>query len=310
MSPFTPASLLGAWEFNPLLFGCALIVLALYARALRVLQARGDHWPMSRSLAFVAGVWLFLAATSSGIAAYDTILLSVHMAQHMMLSMLVPVLLALGAPVTLALRTLSARPRRALTVVLHARVARVLTFAPLTLALYILSPWLLYFTGWYEASLRSELIHEATHVHLVVIGSLFMWPLIGTDPVPGRVGYPFRLLMVLLTLPFHAFLGVTIMGSTENGAGRDGNGALLAWDWYAGLRTGPMAEWLPTIAADQRLAGGILWAAGDLIGAVLFAVLFAQWWRASGREARRIDRGLDLAERRARTGGGPTVDSR
>ena len=53
------------------------------------------------------------------------------------------------------------------------------------------------------------------HVHLVLVGSLFFWPLLGVDPLPGRVAYPFRVLMVFLTLPFHAFLGVTIMQQTE-----------------------------------------------------------------------------------------------
>src|SRR6201991_1506532 len=122
------------------------------------------------------GMGSFYVATSSGVAAYDTTLLSVHMAQHMVLSMLVPLALALGAPVTLALRTLPRRPRRWLLAVLHSRVAKVLTFPPLTFVLYVVSPWALYFSGWYAASLQSSLVHEAMHVHLVVVGSLFFWP--------------------------------------------------------------------------------------------------------------------------------------
>jgi putative copper resistance protein D len=106
------------------------------------------------------------------------------------------------------------------------------------------------------------------------------------------------MLVVLLTLPFHAFLGVTIMGATT----------LLGVDWYTTLRQGPMNSWLPSIAEDQHLAGGILWAAGDLIGVVLFAVLFAQWVRSSMREADREDRRLDLLE--ARTPDGPADQQR
>ncbi len=136
------------------------------------------------------------------------------MVQHMVLSMLVPMALALGAPVTLALRTLPARPRRWLLVALHSRVAKVLSFPPLTFLLYVISPWALYFSGWYAATLDSTYLHEMMHVHLVLVGCLFFWPIIGVDPVPGRVSYPFRMLLVVLTLPFHAFLGVTIMGQT------------------------------------------------------------------------------------------------
>ena len=87
------------------------------------------------------------------------------------------------------------------------------------------------------------------HVHLVLVGCLFFWPLMGIDPVPGRVGYPFRMLLVVLTLPFHAFLGVTIMGQD----------ALIGGDWYPALHDGPMGAWLPDPHADQHLAGGILW---------------------------------------------------
>jgi cytochrome c oxidase assembly factor CtaG len=209
------------------------------------------------------------------------------------LSMLVPLALALGAPITLALRTLPARPRRWLLTCLHSRVARVLSFPPLTFTLYVLSPWALYFTGWYDASLSSTYVHEVMHVHLVLVGSLFFWPLVGIDPVPGRVGYPFRVLLVVLTLPFHAFLGVTIMGQAS----------LMGGDWYPSLHEGPMGTWLPDPLDDQHLAGGILWGSGDLIGLVFFVVLFVQWVRSSMREAAREDRRLDLLESRERRRG-------
>src|SRR5690606_23034416 len=131
------------------------------------------------------------------------------------LSMVVPMALALGAPVTLALRTLPGRPRRWLLAVLHARVVSVLSFPPLAFGLYVVSPWALYFISWYDASLDSTSVHEMMHVHLVLVGALFFWPLVGVDPVPGRVGYPFRVALTVLTLPFHAFLGVAIMGQSE-----------------------------------------------------------------------------------------------
>ena len=281
-------------SLEPVPFVLTVWIAGLYVVGVLVLRQRGDHWPVGRTLSFVVvGMGLFLFATSSGLAAYDTTLLSVHMVQHMVLSMLVPLALALGAPITLALRTLPARPRRWLLAGLHSRVARVLSFPPLTFALYVLSPWALYFTGWYDASLSSDYVHEMMHLHLVLVGSLFFWPLVGIDPVPGRVGYPFRVLMVVLTLPFHAFLGVTIMGQT----------ALLGGDWYPSLHQGPMGVWLPDPLDDQHVAGGILWGAGDLVGLVFFVVLFVQWVRSSMREAAREDRRLDLLETRQRPKG-------
>jgi putative copper resistance protein D len=286
---FTVGRVFTDWGLDPVPFVLTVWVAGLYLLGVAVLRRRGDAWPVGRTLAFVvAGMGSFLFATASGLARYDTTLLSVHMVQHMVLAMVVPLALALGAPVTLALRTLPATPRRWLLAVLHSRVAKVLSFPPLAFGLYVLSPWALYFSGWYDASLASPYVHEMMHIHLVAVGSLFFWPLVGIDPLPGRVGYPFRMLLTVLTLPFHAFLGVTIMGQTT----------LLGGEHYLALRRGPMASWLPDPLADQHLAGGLLWGSGDLIGLLFFAVLFTQWVRSSMKEAKREDRRLDLLEAR------------
>jgi putative copper resistance protein D len=285
---FTLGRVFTGWGIDPFLFVLLVWVTGAYLYGVWVLRRRGDAWPVGRTVAFVVpGMGVFAFATMSGLGAYDTALLSVHMVQHMLLSMLVPLFLALGAPVTLALRTLPARPRGWLLGLLHSRLAKVLTFAPLTFLLFVTSPWALYFTGWYDASLRSDFVHEMMHVHLVLVGALFFWPLVGVDPVPGRVAYPFRLLLVFLTLPFHAFLGVTIMGQEE----------LLAGDWYRSLPAAAGLSWLPDPADDQHLAGGILWGSGDLVGLTFLAVLFTQWVRSSMKEAEREDRRLDRLER-------------
>jgi cytochrome c oxidase assembly factor CtaG len=290
---FTFTRALTDWSLAPLPFVLTVWAVGLYALGVVTLRRRGDRWPWGRTVAFAIGMTAFALATMSGLAAYDTTLLSAHMVQHMVLSMVVPLALALAAPVSLGLRTLPRRPRRWLLVVLHSRVAKVLSFPPLTLTLYVVSPWALYFSGWYRASLESVYVHELMHVHLVVVGALFFWPLMGIDPVPGRVGHVFRVLLVFLTLPFHAFLGVTIMGQQS----------LIGGDWYPSLHDGPMASWLPDPHDDQNLAGGILWGSGDLIGLAFFAVLFAQWVRSSMREAAREDRRLDLLEARGRAPG-------
>ena len=285
----TPGAFFSEWSFAPFPLVVTVWVGGLYLLGVATLRRRGDRWPWGRTLAFVGvGLGAFYLATSSGLAAYDTTLVSVHMVQHMVLSMVVPLFLALGAPVTLALRTLPATPRRWLLALLHSRLAKVASFAPLAFGLYVISPWALYFSGWYRASLESVWVHEAMHVHLVMVGALFFWPLMGIDPLPGRLGYPFRVLLTVLTLPFHAFLGVTIMGQTT----------LLGGDWYPRLAEGPMGSWLPDPYADQELAGGILWGAGDLVGLTFFIVLFVQWVRQSAGEARREDRRLDLLEAR------------
>ena len=286
---FTLGTVFTGWSFEPVSVIVTVWVAGLYLLGVRTLHRRGDRWPVGRTIAFVGvGMGAFYFATSSGLATYDLTLLSVHMVQHMVLSMLVPMALALGAPVTLALRTLPPAPRRWLLAVLHSRPAKVLSFPPLTFLLYVVSPWALYFSGWYPATLDSAYLHEVMHLHLVLVGSLFFWPIVGVDPVPGKVSYPFRMLLVVLTLPFHAFLGVTIMGQEE----------LLGGGHYPALHAGPMGSWLPDPADDQHLAGGILWGSGDIIALILFGVLFVQWVRQSMKEAEREDRRLDLLEAR------------
>jgi putative copper resistance protein D len=286
---FTFGTVFTEWSLAPIPFVITIWVAGLYLYGVHLLHRRGDRWPVGRTVSFVAvGMGAFYFATASGLGTYDLTLLSVHMVQHMILAMLVPMALALGAPVTLALRTLPPAPRRWLLAVLHSWPAKVLTFPPLTLLLYVVSPWALYFSGWYDATLHSTYLHEVMHLHLVLVGSLFFWPIIGVDPIPGRVSYPFRMLLVVLTLPFHAFLGVTIMGETE----------LIGGSWYPDLHHGPEGSWLPEPIDDQHLAGGILWGSGDLVALALFGVLFTQWVRSSLKEAKREDRRLDLLEAR------------
>jgi putative copper resistance protein D len=287
---FTLGRVLTEWELISWATLLIVVTTGLYLWGVLRLRSRGDHWPVGRTLSFVVvGMGGATLATVSGLAVYDDTLLSVHMVQHMVLAMVVPLAMALGAPITLALRTLPRRPRRWLLVVLHSRVAKVLTFPPLTFTLFVLTPWGLYFSGWYTASLHSDYLHELTHFHMVLIGCLFFWPLVGVDPIPGRISYPARMLLVVLTLPFHAFLGVTIMAQKR----------LMGGSWYPELHAGPMGAWLPPAHVDQQLAGGILWSAGDAVGLLFVAVLFVQWVRSSMREAEREDRRLDLLEARA-----------
>jgi cytochrome c oxidase assembly factor CtaG len=286
---FTVSRVFTEWDLLSVASLVILVTAALYLLGVARLRRRGDHWPVGRTLAFVGGGMGGAAlATVSGLGVYDDTLLSVHMVQHMVLAMVVPLAMALGAPVTLALRTLPRRPRKWLLVVLHSRVARVLTFPPLTFGLFVITPWALYFSGWYGATLHHEYLHEMTHLHMVVVGCLFFWPLVGVDPLPGRITYPARMLLTALTLPFHAFMGVTIMAQDRLMGGR----------WYPDLHGGPMGAWLPDPHVDQQLAGGILWSSGDAVGLLFFAVLFVQWVRSSMREAVREDRRLDLLEAR------------
>ncbi len=290
--PLTWTTLLTEWSFEPLPAIGVGLAAAWYLGAVRRLRARGDRWSGWRTFWFVgAGLGAIVLATQSALAAYDTVLISVHMVQHMVLNMIAPICLALGAPVTLALRTLSPRPRGWLLAAIHSRVARVLTFPLVAAAIFVAQPWVLYYTGLYEATLRNPVLHDLNHLHFLLVGCLWFWVILGLDPLPRRVPYPMRMLAVFVTLPFHAWLGVTIMSAST----------LIAPDWYFELGR----DWGQSPIADQRLAGGILWVSGELIGLAILGVLFVQWMRESEREARREDRRLDREAAAARASGMP-----
>ncbi|WP_412739987.1 cytochrome c oxidase assembly protein [Krasilnikovia sp. MM14-A1259] len=280
--PFTVAEIFTQVRLDSLIALGLLVAAALYGYGVHRLRRRGDAWPTGRSVAFLlGGLGSIAAVTVSGLEAYDTTLLSVHMVQHMVLSMVGPIFLALGAPVTLALRTLAKPARRRLLAVLHSRVVGVLTYPLVAFGLFVANPFVLYFTGLYRYTLEHPWAHEFIHAHFIVTGCLFFWPLLGLDPLPNRWPYPARALLMVLSVPFHTVLGLTIMQSQT----------LLGGDWYPALHL----AWADP-RNDQVVAGGILWAGGEIVSVTMLGILVVQWIRQSEREARRIDRALDREE--------------
>ena len=262
----------------------ALLVIgfgALYALGVRNLAARRRHWSKRRSVAFGSGLVALLLATQSGLASYDTTLFSAHMGQHVLIGVVAPFLLALGAPITLALQ---ASPRSAqvrLLRVLRSGPVRLLTHPIVAWALFGLTLFALYFTPVYEMSLRNSFVHELVHLHFFVVGSVFFWAVIGLDPVSWRIPYGFRLLLVLFTVPFHAFLGLALMAGNEP----------IAANYYAEVARPDGAD----ILADQRTGAGVMWVLGDVIGLVAGTVVLAQWMGHEERLNRRVDDAADRA---------------
>jgi cytochrome c oxidase assembly factor CtaG len=252
----TPGRLLLAWSFDPLVTVGLLAAAIAYLQARRRLVGGGVDWPRRRTACFLAGIGVLALALLSPIGAYDTVLFSVHVAQHMLLTMVAAPLLALGAPVTLALRVARGPTRRRLTRILHSPPLRVIGHPLVAWVLFTLTLYGLYFSPLFDLTLRQPLVHDLVHLHFLGAGLLFWWPVVGLDPSRWRLPHIARLLFVFLMVPFHAFLGVAIMNS----------GRVLAPTLESFQRS-----WGPTPLADQQIGGAILWGAGDLIalGAVL-----------------------------------------
>lgn len=264
--------------------GAALLVLVaavLYAGGAGRLARRGRAWPGGRSVAFALGLVVVVVATQSGLAGAEAERFSLHTVQHVLLGMVAPALLALGAPVTLALQASSRPTQTAVLRLLHRRPVAALTHPVSAWLVFGGSLVLLYFSPLLELSLRHDLVHAAVHLQFLAAGGLFCWTAIGVDPTRWRLPHGARLLFVLLAVPVHAIVGLALLGSVDP----------LAGGFYG---TGADA------LADQRLGGGILWATGDLFGVVLAGVVLAQWMRHEDRVGRRHDRLLDARRTVAR----------
>lgn len=266
-------------SFDPFsALGLALVA-GLYIAGVRRLSGRGRPWPLVRSLAFGGGVVLLVVATQSGLAGAEDELFSAHVVQHVLLGMAAPLLLILGAPVTLALQATSGSVSRAVRRMVHGRLVGTVTHPAVAGVLFSASLFGLYLSPLFELSLRNELVHVAVHQHFVLVGWAFFWGVLGIDGERGRLHHGARVLVVLLLVPFHAILGVAILTTND----------LLAGGWYAEVAGRTQAAAL----ADQRVGGGLLWVTGDLLGLVAAGIVLSQWMRHDEREALRNDRRLD-----------------
>ncbi|WP_238006361.1 cytochrome c oxidase assembly protein [Dactylosporangium sp. AC04546] len=289
-----PAPLSAARVFWPPLldaFFIAVVALgaAAYVAGVWRLYRGGHRWPVARTAAWLGGMLLLGAFTVGGFARYAYVLFSAHMAQHMVLAMVVPILLVCGAPVTLALRALrppadpSVRGTRDwLLLVLHSRVLRVLSHPAVALAVYVVSLYALYFSDLLGTLMRYHLGHLGMLVHFVLAGYLFFWVLIGADPGRRAVAPPILVLVHFAGMAFHAFLGVALMQSRT----------VIAADWYTAVHP----SWAGDLLADQHVGAGLAWGFGELPAVAILLLLVVRWIRADEREQRRLDRAADRAE--------------
>ncbi|GAB2885412.1 cytochrome c oxidase assembly protein [Streptomyces mayteni] len=265
------------------LFGC-LAALALYGWGVLRLRRRGDRWSLGRTVSFALGVVSIAAVTCTGLNDYGMVLFSAHMLQHMVISMVSPILLLLGAPVTLLLRALPTAgrgrrgPREILVRLLHSRYLRVLTSPLFTITLFVASLYGLYFTPLFDFLMGSRVGHLAMMLHFLAVGLVFFWPIMGVDPGPHRPSHLMRMLELFATMPFHAFFGIALMMGTEP-----------MIDTFAD----PPASLGVDAVADQSGAGGMAWAFSEIPTVVVLVALVIQWYLSEERQARRQDRTAD-----------------
>lgn len=273
------------WDFDILWLTVSLLAIALYLNGVRILHSRGDKWPVSRTLSWVAGMLVLLYVTNGAPNAYQEYLFSVHMVGHMILSMLIPVLLVPGAPITLLSRAQAPRTdgskglREWALWAVHTPYAWLIShpvFAGLNFALSLV---MFYYTPLFRWATEQHLGHQWMIVHFLITGYLFVQSLMGVDPQPHKPPFPVKLMLLIGTMAFHAFFGLGLMNEKS----------LLLADWFGSMgRT-----WGDDPLADQAIGGAFAWGVGEIPTLIITLVVVYQWSQSDVRERRRLDRASD-----------------
>ena len=272
-----------SYEPNALIIGILVLMVALYIKGVMVLTKRGDKWPVGRTISFALGIAVIDFATSGGLGLYAHFSFSYHMIAHMLLGMVAPIGLVLGAPITLALRTLpqgrtpSERGiRGSLVAALHSKAGVFYTNPIVALLIFDGSLFALYFTDLFASMMQSHIGHLFMTLHFLAAGFLFFSAVIGVDPNPRKIPYLVQIVVLFTAMSIHAFFSVALMSTST----------LIDGGYFASLQT----PWLTDLLADQKLGGSVGWAMGEIPILIALAATFINWRREDSREANRIDR--------------------
>ena len=275
--------LVSLYDPDALMIGVLVTAVALYIRGVVILTRRGDKWPVGRTVAFALGISAIDYATSGGLGVYAKFSFEYHMIAHMLLGMVAPIGIVLGAPITLALRTLpqgrtsqERGVRGTLIALLHSKPAAVFTNPVSALALFDGSLFVLYMTPLFGNLMQSHLGHLVMSVHFLLAGILFFHVIIGIDPNPRKVPHIVRIVILFAAMSIHAFFAVALISTST----------LLDQGYFASLQT----PWNLDLLADQHAGGSVAWAMGEIPILLALVATFIQWMRDDSRETKRIDR--------------------
>ena len=276
--PLTWVTAFTTWSIEaPLVVVGLLYALVLYLLAVRRVNAAHPASPVPplRVAAWVAGLFVVFVALDSAIDFYSDDLFSVHMVQHLLLTMIAAALLTMGAPITLLLRAATREQRRRwILPVLESRLVRFISHPAFAWVFFAAVMWVSHFSVLYELSLEHPLIHAGEHLLYLGSAYLFWAPVVGADPSPHRLSYPLRVGYVFAQAPLNSFLSLAITQAPD-----------VLYSHYANLHL----PWGPGPLQDQHIAGGIMMTAGDLLLLAAILLVFLDWFRAEEVEGRRID---------------------
>ena len=284
----TLSRLLFAYEPDGLFLALLILAVALYVKGVMILSKRGDKWPIGRTVAFALGITAVDYAVNGGLGVYAQVAFSFHMISHMVLATLAPIGIVLGAPITLALRTLpigrtqDERGVRGYAIaILHSRYSSIITHPVSALIIFEASLFALYFTNLFNWLMSYHFGHFFMGLHFLLSGILLFFVIIGVDPTPQKSPFIFRIVILFVAISIHAFFSVALMSSSQ----------LVDGGYFAEIAR----PWWPDFLADQKMGASIGWAMGEIPILLALIATFLQWIRADERDAKRIERNSNRA---------------
>jgi putative membrane protein len=224
---------------------------------------RGRAWSAWRATSWLGGTALVAVALTPVVAEVATEPQG-HMVQHLLLGMLGPLGLVMGAPVSLLLGAAPPAVGRAVGRVLRSRTFHVVGHPLFAASVHVGGLFALYLTPLYAAATQHTLVHHLVHLHFLAAGYLFAWSIAGPDPAPRRPGIAMRTVVLVVAAGAHSYLGKLLYagaGELPRGAGHG--------------------------VADVEVAAQWMYYGGDVAELLLAAALFSTWYRRAGRAARR-----------------------
>ncbi len=270
------------WRVDVPMLILILVLAAWYVASARRVRQGGGQWGSGRTFAFlVLGLGFWVIATMAWPGVYESALFYARATQTVLLTLVSPLFLALGKPLTLLIEAYPALGRRVEKAV-RSLPAKIVTFPAITTLLLVAVPMTMYFSSWYTAYFSSGALRELTYLILMVPGYVFFWTLLRVDPVPKEYPYGVGMWITAAEVVGDAFFGIAIIADQT---------MIGAVHYHAvGYPFGP------SLATSQVLGGGIIWILGDFVGLPFLAAQLIQMMRADKQEADQIDAELDARD--------------
>ena len=281
--PLDGHTAMSQWQFSPfplLVLATVLVTGAWYLRARANLTARGRHWSGKRTVSFLSGLVLVDLALQSPVATFTMEFFQAHVIQHLLLMVVAPPLLAMGAPMTLALQTSSRDTKVRLLGILNSRPFQLVTHPVPVAFLYYFSMFAFFLTFALGFAMQHMWVMDLVNLAFLFASVHFWWPIVGLDPIPHwQMSHGARMTSLLIGVPIESFLALALLSTTR-----------------------PVAS-IYTLGSTHAGAG-ILWIGAELFTFLALIPVFVQWVRMEERKGARYDAQLDaeLAGRVEATG--------